>query len=244
MPYPKDKAASSGISKCLNFRDLLKPTPEILKREERAMEKHDKVLRDVIQKSQRAWNTSLSFHDNENATWEALKDKCQYFEQAKLSVQAWNPTCNYGIFLYGKPGNGKTHMLKSLINEHASNDRIFLFRTMSNVMAEIKDFNMREYVHQKLIDPWALILDDFGAEKASEYEQNELFRILEYRMAKGRHVFMTSNLDMPQLQSKYSDRIISRLGQLMAFVHNKSESHRKEIYKVNQADLMSKTNKT
>lgn len=130
--------------------------------------------------------------------------------------------------------------MKALILDNHSEQHKFKFTSVPDVMDLMKDFDNREYYHQELCKPFGLVLDDLGVEKASEYEQNQLFRILEHRKDLGKHVFMTSNLGFKQLQDKYSQRIVSRLGELMVFVENKAPSYRRTIYQENMKNFNSR----
>ena len=57
-----------------------------------------------------------------------------------------------------------------------------------------------------------LVLDDFGSEKRGEWQDQELFRLIDYRMNHGKLLIVTSNLPISEL--KCDTRISDRLNRL------------------------------
>ena len=211
------------------FLDILdQPVDE--KKHQEMLEKMDVEMRTHLSWINFRSYTSLSERDAVSKRWNDLEIKSEELADCARQVKAWDPSFPFGLFIYGPPGNGKTHMMKALIQEHYCPRHRFKLLGISDVMAKMRDFESREYFHGELMEPYGLILDDLGTENASEYEQNQLFRILEHRKEDGKHVFMTSNLGFRELEAKYTPRILSRLGELMAFVENKAPSHRKVIH--------------
>ena len=69
-----------------------------------------------------------------------------------------------------------------------------------------------------------LILDDFGSEKRGEWQEQELFRLIDYRMNHGKLLIVTSNLPISEL--KCDTRIADRLNRLCIPLHFPEESIR------------------
>lgn len=173
--------------------------------------------------------TSLSKRDFESKTWDKLEVNSQELSDCAKVVKSWSPDLGAGLFLHGDPGNGKTHLLKALIIDNYSTTLDFRFVRCSDLMASFKDYQNLEFYHQEYLKPWGLIIDDFGTEKGSDFEQEQLFRLLEQRKDKDKFVFMTSNLNLKQIGEKYNKRILSRIGEHMIVVENKAPSYRKII---------------
>ena len=69
-----------------------------------------------------------------------------------------------------------------------------------------------------------LVLDDFGSEKRGEWQDQELFRLIDYRMNHGKLLIVTSNLPISEL--KCDTRISDRLNRLCIPLHFPEESIR------------------
>jgi DNA replication protein DnaC len=56
-----------------------------------------------------------------------------------------------------------------------------------------------------------LVLDDFGAERLTEFAVDQLYRLAHARSHNGRPCIITTNLDGPEIRKRYNERIIERL---------------------------------
>ena len=56
-----------------------------------------------------------------------------------------------------------------------------------------------------------LIIDDLGTEKASDYNFSNLFNTINERLLRRKSIIISSNLEMPNIETRYSQRIFSRL---------------------------------
>lgn len=135
---------------------------------------------------------------------------------------------NKGLFLHGNFGSGKTFLLASLFNELKIN---------KNINAEIvyypdllrslrDDFNLLDAKVNYLKDVPLLLIDDIGAENVTAWGRDEILgTIMQHRMNEGLSTFLTSNLNIVELESHLSitknsedgvkaRRIIERIKQL------------------------------
>jgi DNA replication protein DnaC len=233
--YDPVRPESSGKKPTRSLLDCLKDlpdsdtSPEIEKARKARIDEDNRRLDEEMRQRHKLMafrsNTGLTEKDQEKG-FNNIVVTSPEMQAAVDFASVWDPTCNFGLFIYGMPGNGKTHLMKAVAIANATSKYQFRFRTVSDVMDQLKDWENRELYHEQLTAPDALILDDLGTEKASEYEQNQLFRILEHRKELGKHIFMTSNKRMDELQKQYHPRIFSRLGELMAFYENLAPSYR------------------
>lgn len=56
-----------------------------------------------------------------------------------------------------------------------------------------------------------LVLDDFGAERLTEWAVDQLYRLAHHRSHNGRPCIITTNLDGPDIRKRYNERLIERL---------------------------------
>lgn len=56
-----------------------------------------------------------------------------------------------------------------------------------------------------------LVLDDLGSEMTTPFVQSALYQLLNQRMLAGRHMVISSNLDMDAVRGRYTPQVVSRL---------------------------------
>jgi len=148
-------------------------------------------------------------------------------------------------FIYGNAGVGKSVNVAWRMLEwsrlKSRNGKIYnnaLFTTVGELLQEIKDSFKPSYVvstdeteseiilKYKNID--LLVLDDFGAEKSTDWNYSVLYLIINYRYAQLKPTMYTSNFDLDAIAEKLGDsRITSRInhdcGKNVIFVNSKSK---------------------
>lgn len=146
-----------------------------------------------------------------------------------------------GLFLHGNFGSGKTFLIASLFNELKINKNISseivyypdLLRTLRD------DFNLLDSKVNYLKNVPLLLIDDIGAENVTSWGRDEILgAIMQHRMNEGLSTFITSNLNISELESHLSitrnsedqvksRRIIERIKQLTEDVELISINRRK-----------------
>ena len=123
-----------------------------------------------------------------------------------------------GLLLYGTVGTGKSHMAACIANHLSDNGYKVLmtnFATMVNVLQSSFD-GRQEYINS--LNKYALlILDDLGAERKSEFMQEQVFNIIDARYRSGLPMIITTNLSAEEMKkptdlgnSRIYDRILER----------------------------------
>lgn len=107
-----------------------------------------------------------------------------------------------GLFLFGEPGCGKTHIAIATLQEWL-NHKSGLFYTMPQLAGHMRslvkdDVNLAELM-TKLKNTELLVIDDLGAEKWSEFLGQQMFELLNERNANERLTIITSNLTLDEL---------------------------------------------
>lgn len=117
------------------------------------------------------------------------------------------------IYIYGKTGVGKTTLLNYLYENgiKAKKRKIVMSDFFEKLLKEQKENvsysdTLDFYKKQQI-----LFIDDFGVERYSEWKQDIVYNILNYRYENNLRTFLTSNLNLKEVEEKYNDRISSRL---------------------------------
>ena len=152
--------------------------------------------------------------------------------------------------LVGKTGVGKTHLLYALclgigrkvdaINKDLFESVIpfekptYLTLTIKVITSiqlinEIRrgiDLHITESVIKTFCDFDVLMLDDFGAEKITEWVNEQFFLILDYRLQWRKQTLIASNLFPEEIAEVHGERIASRLFELCKPVVIKGKDRR------------------
>lgn len=123
-----------------------------------------------------------------------------------------------GILMTGKTGLGKTHLSLAIADKVISTGYSVIYLTVSDFVrkASAQYFNKEKYQSQDdIMDIVSqidlLLMDDLGAEFESSFSKSAIYDMLNSRLNAGRPTIISTNLTAPELQNRYSERIVSRL---------------------------------
>lgn len=155
--------------------------------------------------------------------------------------ERWEKT-GKGIYLWSKtPGSGKTFLSccigKSVMIKY---DLRMRFLTVPDYLAKVGNSYKRE---RGECDESAvyrecdlLIFDDIGAQKSGEWQQQEVFRIINERLNAGKIIIFTSNMCPEDLN--LDDRTIDRIMKKSVVLQMPEESIRRREAKEEQDDFL------
>lgn len=147
-------------------------------------------------------------------------DETEHLKMAKNYVRHFDDfrSEGKGLLLYGTVGTGKSHMAACIANDLIEEGFTVLmtnFATMVNILQS--SFEGRQEYINSLNRYTLLIIDDLGAERKSDYMQEQVFNIIDARCRSGLPMIITSNLTMQELTeptdimcSRIYDRILER----------------------------------
>ena len=118
------------------------------------------------------------------------------------------------LLLFGKTGLGKTHLSLSIANEVINKGYGVIYDSMPNLMDKIereKFSNEDAETLKAVLDCDLLILDDLGAEFSTQFVVSSVYNIINSRINLGKATIISTNLDFKELETKYSERLVSRL---------------------------------
>lgn len=127
-----------------------------------------------------------------------------------------------GRFIFGPVGTGKTFALhaiaKYIVEERGGPARVWNF---TDALRDIKDDWDRHWTDKKHTAETLreykgiLMLDDIGAEKATEWVVETLYGIINWRYERRMPIVLTSNVGLDKISEAYGDRIASRIVEMV-----------------------------
>lgn len=147
-----------------------------------------------------------------------------------------------GLYLWSeKPGSGKTFLLCCLARSvMIKYDLQMRFVTASDYIAAIGDSFKRESGErdrsQVYRDCRLLVLDDLGAEKKGDWQESEMFRLINGRLNQGKVTMFSSN--MPPWELRVNSRMVSRIRKASIVLRMPEESIRDKQSDARQAEFL------
>lgn len=200
-----------------------------LKRQEEARAKQDRIKR-VLSLS----NLGERF---KNATFDSWEDKPgtgQCHAAIKNYADNFSKKTEHGYCIYGRPGNGKSHLAAALVNAVIQNGYTAVFIEVPDLFAQIKATYDGEGSEDAIMRSLAvcdlLVLDDAGAEKPTEWVQEKFYQIINTRYKNRLPVVITTNTkDMAGLEDIIGFRAYDRVLEMCEPIKNNGESYRRNI---------------
>jgi DNA replication protein DnaC len=118
------------------------------------------------------------------------------------------------LFFFGKTGLGKTLLSSCIANSLLSEGYNVVFGSILNIFRRVEDehFGRAEgNTTEVIINADLVILDDLGSEFQTSFTDSVLYEIINGRINLNKPTIISTNLTLKELDSKYNDRIVSRL---------------------------------
>jgi len=117
------------------------------------------------------------------------------------------------LFVYGTTGNGKTHLCEATIKEFLKRSIDCRLWTVPDMISQLKN-SIPENTTERLMNILkvipALILDEWGQNYGSDWEEQKLEEIVIARERNGLITIITSNLEPDQLPERIASRFRDR----------------------------------
>ena len=131
--------------------------------------------------------------DGTNPAMKVLRNYAESWEQMRDG--------NNGLFLYGAVGTGKTFGAACVANALIEQLVPVYMGTFATVLNGLGETFEKNTLISKIMQYPLLILDDFGAERNTEYALEQLFNVIDARYQAGKPLILTSNLSLADLKN-------------------------------------------
>lgn len=149
------------------------------------------------------------------------------YKVAKGNEHAYKATTDFiigdkSLYLYGNPGNGKTHLMAAAFNmlKTMSCPKRFVFSNVARLLKiDREEFETREEAEDRFLSVLSrktiIFLDDLSSENVTGRTAEFLYLLLNDAIENGKPRFMiTGNKSLKYISENVSDRIASRLSGL------------------------------
>lgn len=124
----------------------------------------------------------------------------------------------HNLFFYGTVGTGKSFLSGCIANEliRQGHSVIYfsalnLFECLACYSFDSKEKTKLHGFYEDIYGCDLLVIDDLGTETANTFINSQLFACLNERQLRRNATIISTNLNLEELQARYSDRIFSRL---------------------------------
>ena len=142
------------------------------------------------------------------------------------------------MFLTGTVGTGKTHLIAGIIDwlarlyKRKFDGYMIYYYSSTGLLNEIKN-SYEDKTSDKIISEIKncalLIIDDFGAEKTTDWVLETYFEIIDFRYSNLKPTIIATNLTDKEIKEKLSERIMSRIYECCKGIKLTGKDYRLEI---------------
>ena len=105
-----------------------------------------------------------------------------------------------GLLFYGPPGTGKTFISACIVNALVAQDAPVIATSVTALVTGYETDRLNEVIG-KMRAADLLLLDDFGAERDTDYMIEQVFRLIDARYQSRKPMILTTNLSMGEMKT-------------------------------------------
>lgn len=168
-------------------------------------------------------------------TYKQTEDNAKVFAIAKKYVSNFEQMKQkgQGIMFYGGVGTGKSYTAAAIANELLKSLRPVVMTSFIRLLEELRKFKdeTADMYKDGLNSADLLVIDDFGAERGTDFALENVYDIIDSRYRSGKPIILTTNLDIATMREctdiRYS-RIYDRIFEMCYPVKTAGKSWRKK----------------
>lgn len=122
------------------------------------------------------------------------------------------------LLFFGTVGTGKTFLSKCIAREMLNRGHSVIYfsaTALFNLLAQYSfDTNSKEMLYKTYEDLYncdLVIIDDLGTELSNTFTNSQFFTFINERHLRQKPIIISTNLNLEELKTRYSERIFSRL---------------------------------
>jgi DNA replication protein DnaC len=189
------------------------------------------------------------YHDSgieKKFRWKFLADfratNRQANEAKKAAFELVNsfPDVSRGLYFWGNPGTGKTLLSSIILTELITRkgvpgqllkiSRNFFQRLKASFVEGSATYGTSSQIERELAEIDVLVVDDFGVQKNTEWEQETLYNLVDARYEAERFTIFTSNSNPVTTFKELSQgRILSRIREMCRIMELSGEDQREKV---------------
>ena len=151
--------------------------------------------------------------------FEVCKDYAERFSEIKSQNRN-------SLLLVGSFGTGKTHLASAIANHLIDKGVVVKFGTWGSILDQIRD-GFDDRVIRGLKTVKLLIIDDYGKDKSTEWNDAILFEVINSRYEANLPTVITTNLSGRDLMERVGQAVYSRMSETFRGVKMDGEDFRK-----------------
>jgi len=162
---------------------------------------------------------SLEYYDDRVKDNEKMSERermRKYFDYCKNYAKTFDVNSR-NILMRGNTGLGKTHLSLAIAREVIENGFGVIYCSTPEILSKLekerfgKSYENSEDSEETLKECDLLILDDVGSEFQTSFTKNIIYNIINFRISHQKPTIISTNLELEELETIYSQRLVSRL---------------------------------
>lgn len=149
--------------------------------------------------------------------WDASLADIRFDDQSSEGISEWIKKPKNFVVILGPPGTGKTHFCAAIYEYVCKKFRFIRYYNEEQFFSRIRIYissdmmgDYKQYM-KDLVDDDLVILDDIGCGKHTEFKEEVLTALIDFRYENELPTVFTSNLTKDEFYTRYHSRLASRL---------------------------------